>query len=53
MVIVFDITGKRVWQMPISAGTTHLDLSPLTGGIYLAVIQTDGKTAYQQKIIKR
>jgi hypothetical protein len=50
---IYDLSGKRVWKTEIQAGISRMDPSPLSDGVYLAVIQTNGKSVYQQKIVIR
>lgn len=51
--IIMDITGRIVLQKNISSGYSRIETSRLMPGVYIAQIKVQGRTAYQQKIVKQ
>ena len=50
---VFDMTGKMVITRSAGQGTTAVDISRLSGGMYFLKVNTaDGKSLFQQQFVK-
>ena len=50
---IFDITGRKVYAMPLPPWSTlqHLDLSHLHNGLYNVIIESDNQRASTKIIL--
>ena len=50
---LYDISGRSVAHYELKDAKSNIDISQLSPGIYMAVLQEEGKAKYYQKIVKR
>ena len=49
---MFDIYGRRLQIMPVTAETVQIDLSRYATGVYLVKLVNDGKVVAVKKVVK-
>ena len=52
-VFISDITGKNIFRKKINGGSTNLDLSHFTNGMYLISFQTNGQVVNKKIILQK
>lgn len=48
-----DVSGRTVFQCLLTGGITRVPINKLQAGLYVTLIKENGKTTYQQNIIKK